>query len=92
MRHVLALTLVLAGAGWWASRMEVRGIEPQTPVATFPWRRTADGWRKLAVLAENTVEYPLPHPALIATAEVLAAMLICLSISGPRRAPTVQPK
>lgn len=92
MRRSLFAILCVALLSAWIARIERSGGIPHTPRAAkngAEWVRTTVGWERRAALFAAASPRPTGiHPALIATLELSASLLVLLAFpsqAGPAR-------
>lgn len=77
MRLAVPLLVALLFLGWVACTFPEPSGHFDEPLGGNPWRRTVDGWeRNDRWQPDFHVEPPVPHPAIVAVWQVLAAGLI----------------
>jgi hypothetical protein len=87
MRWIVWLSLVLVVVGWLAAEMPLPTAAEPAPSAV-PWRRTRDGWEEAIWLSEDGAPiHPTLHPAVVATWQLFASMLVLAVFSRGARCP-----
>lgn len=85
MRSILLLLVLLASTLVVACRLTV-APEPASPLQTWGWRHTRDGWESSHDWAPRRPEFrPTLHPATVAAMQLL---IVLTALLGPQAAAT----
>ena len=91
MRSIGWITVILIAALWGASEIRLPAANDPAP-RDSGWRRTRDGWERSSQLLRQPVAQPALHPSIVASLEILLAILALSALPATTRpVPRPQP-
>ena len=93
MRSIIGILLLLVGLGLVSCQFD--GTTAGTRLAATSqadWVRTVDGWERAGSWEPMVSHRPRLHPVVVASGQVLAAVLALVAFAGERRGPLVGQK
>jgi hypothetical protein len=82
MRSMLAIVLLLLGAGLLSCQIEGRPLEKAVSTQHAAWVRTIDGWERMDRWSPAINKSPALHPLVVAAGQLLVS-LFALAAAEP---------